>query len=160
MATTINSYSDDFEAALHPLYAPIKSNISEGRVRIGGFVVTLASQAAGEDIALVKIPKGARILGGEIAASATLANSAQISVGLMGADLNGFIDDTVGATVADSVTFLKAAAVQGATKVGFALTTALGYMYETKKEVILTITTSVGTVATEVVKGHVLYVVD
>lgn len=175
MATTINSYSDAITANLQPLYAPLKTNLQGGRVRMAFFRVTLASQAAGEDIACCIIPKGARILGGVLAASATLANSATLAVGLMGKDLSGYIDDAVtggpgynttgaatvvGTPIADGVAVLKAAAAQGATQVPFAITQALGYGYETAKELYLTITTGTGTVSTEVVTGHVLYVVD
>ncbi len=149
MATTIDSYSDALEANLQPLYAPLKTNLQGGRVRMAFFRVTLASQASGEDIAVAIIPKGARILSGVIAASATLANSATLAVGLMGKDGSGYIDDavtggpglkpdgsavTVGTPVADAVACLKAAAAQGATQVPFAVTQALGYGYETAKE--------------------------
>jgi hypothetical protein len=158
MATTIDSYSDELEANLPPLYAPLKPNQYEGRQRIAFFTVTLASQAAGEDIAVCILPKGARIIGGLIVASATLANSAQVSVGLMAKDASGYIDEDL--SVADSVTALKAAAVLSTTQVPFAITQALKYGYETEKELYVTLTTSVGTVATEVITGHVTYVVD
>lgn len=169
-ATVINSYSDELEANLAPLYAPLKPNQYEGRVRTANFRITLAAQAAGEDIAACRLPKGARILGGEIAASATLANSAQVSVGLAAVDGTGLIDDGTalqpdggaasGTPESDQVACLKAAAVLGATQVPFAITQALGYLYETQKELYLTLTTSVGTVATEVITGSVRYVVD
>lgn len=157
-ATTINSYSDELEAALPPLYAPLKPNQYEGRQRVAFFTVTLASQAAGEDIAVAIIPKGARILGGLIVASATLSNSAQVSVGLMAKDASGYID--AAESVSDDVAALKAAAVLSTTQVPFAITSALKYGYETEKELYLTLTTSVGTVGTEVIKGHLTYVVD
>lgn len=160
MATTIDRYSDDLTLEVAPLYGPMRPNLYEGRMRIAAFFFTAAANGTGTDVALCKLPKGARIVSGVIAASGTLANSAQISIGLMGADGNGYIDDTSGATVADSTTFLKAAAIQGATQVGFALTAALGYLYETKKEVYVTMTTSVGALTTEVIRGHVMYVVD
>lgn len=170
-ATVINSYSDELEANLQPLYAPLKTNQQGGRVRMCAFRVTLASQAAGEDIALCIIPKGARLLSGVIVASAALANSAQVSIGLAGTDGSGELKPagitaltTAGASSAnaesDLVTALKAAAVLSTTQVPFLLTQALGYLYETQKEVYLTATTSVGTVATEVVTGHIFYVVD
>jgi len=95
-------------------------------------------------------------------------------VGLAGKDGNGYIDDavesgrrtpanaavTVGTPISDATACLKAAAAQGATQVPFAITNILGYMYETAKEVYLTITTGTGAVTTEEVWGHVLYVVD
>lgn len=174
-ATTLNSYSDEITANLSPLYAPLKTNVSGGRVRIADFRVTLASQASGEDIAVAIIPKGARIIGGILAASGTLSNSATLAVGLKGKDNTGNIDDailggpgldtagaavSVGTPISDNVACLKAAAAQGATQVPFAITMALGYLYETAKECWLTITTGTGTVGTEVVRGHILYVVD
>jgi hypothetical protein len=58
------------------------------------------------------------------------------------------------------VALLKAAAAQGATIVPFALTQALYYGYETEKDLYLTLTTGTGTVATEVIKGHIEYVLD
>lgn len=157
----------------HPeLYAPIKANQYRGKVRVSSFTLTLASQVSGTSFAVVKIPKGARILSGELTASATLANSATLAVGLAAAQgTAGQIDDTVGATVdvtgaaatgpvSDATACLKAAAAQGTAKVVFAATQALGYLYETAKDVYLTLTTGTGTVATEKVMGHVIYVVE
>lgn len=171
----ITAYSDEITANLAPLYAPIKTNRQYGRVRSYCWRLTLASQASGTTFAVAIIPKGARIIGGSIAASATLANSATLAVGIAGKDATGYYDDavaagpgyktdgsavTTGTPVADTTTGLKAAAAQGATLVPFALTQALGYLYETAKEVYLTLTTGTGTVSTEVVTGHVYYVVD
>jgi hypothetical protein len=153
----------------------MKPNVQGGRVRTINWTLTLASQASGTSFAVAKIPKGARILGGIISASATLANSATLAVGLAGADGNGNLDDavaggptlkpdgsavTVGTAVGDSTTCLKAAAAQGATQVPFAITQALGFLYETGKEVWLTLTTGTGTVSTEVVRGYIQYQVD
>lgn len=169
------NFSDEITLNRPPLYAPLKTNRAEGRVRTCNFRLTLASQASGTRFAVAKIPKGARILGGELAASATLANSATLAVGLAGADNNGYYDDavaggpgyktdgsavTVGTPVADADNLLKAAAAQGATQVPFAITQALGYLYETAKEVYLTLVTGTGTVSTEVVTGSIRYVVD
>lgn len=169
------NFSDELTANRPPLYAPLKTNRAEGRVRSCNFRLTLASQVSGTRFAVAKIPKGARILGGELLASATLANSATLAVGLAGADNSGYYDDavaggpglktdgtavTVGTPVADGDALLKAAAAQGATLVPFAITQALGYGYETAKEVYLTLVTGTGTVATEVVTGSVRYVVD
>ena len=176
--TTISGYSTELNQTSpgNPqLYAPLKPNQHRGKVRMSSFSLTLASQASGTSFAVITIPKGARILGGIIAASATLANSATLAVGLAGKDGTGYIDDaltggpalkpdgtavTVGTPVSDAVACLKAAAAQGATQVPFAITQALGYLYETAKEVYLTLTTGTGTVSTETVTGHVLYVVE
>lgn len=169
-ATTISGYSDELTANLAPLYAPLKTNRAEGRVRSCNFRLTLASQVSGTSFAVAVIPKGARIIGGELAASATLANSATLAVGLAAKDGTGLIDDGTiiqpdggaasGTAESDQVACLKAAAAQGTTLVPFAITQALGYLYETGKELWLTLTTGTGTVATEVVTGSVRYVVD
>jgi len=168
--TTITSYSDEIEANLQPLYAPLKTNVSGGRVRVADFTWTCASETTGQSVAVAIIPKGARILGGELAASATLANSATLAVGLKAKDNTGVIDDGTalspanvagnGTAIADLTACLKAAAAQGATIVPFALTLALGYLYETQKELWLTLTTGTGTVGTETVRGQIRYTVD
>ena len=175
-ATTISSYSDEITASLAPNYAPMKPNVQGGRVRSINFRLTLAAQASGTSIAVAKLPRGAKIIGGTLSASATLANSATLAVGLAGADASGYIDDavagvtsgyqpdgsavTTGTAISDSTTCLKAAAAQGATQVPFAITQALGYLYETAKEVWVTLTTGTGAVTTEVVRGDIFYVVD
>lgn len=173
-ATTITRYSDSLNQT-NPgqpqLYAPVKVNIHYGRVRCSNFSITFASEVSGTSFALCIIPRGARIISGQLAASATLANSATLAVGLAAKDKSGLIhlltagglntDGTaVAADVSDGIAVLKAAAVQGTAQVPFAITRALGYLYETAKEVYLTITTGTGTVATEVLFGHVFYVVD
>lgn len=157
-ATVIDSYGTELQANRAPAYAPMLPDVNYGRIRMCFFTVTLASQVAGEDIAVCILPKGARILGGDIAASATLANSAQLSVGLMAKDGSGTID--AANSVSDNVAYLRAAAVQGTAKITHASTTALGYGYKTEKELYMTISTSVGTVSTEVIKGHISFVVD
>jgi hypothetical protein len=171
-ATVIDAWSNELVGAVPVSYAPLPANKHYGRVRCSTFSVTLASQASGTDIALCKIPKGARIVQGEIIASATLANSATLAIGLAGADGSGTIDDVptgssigvdgaaVTSAVSDAVACLKAAAAQGAAKVAFGITQALGFLYETQKEVYLTATTGTGTVATEKVTGYVKYIVD
>lgn len=165
-------YSDALESQVGVNNTQAPGNLSRAKVITAPFIWTAASEAAGAVVNLAVIPKGARLLTGTIAASGTLANSAQISIGLSGKDNNGYLDDvasgssisTAGAAVttaqADSAVCLKAAAVQGATQVGFCLTSALGYLYEVQKECYLTLTTSVGTVSTEVVRGHITYALD
>lgn len=176
-ATTITRYSNEL-AQTSPgspqIYAPLHANQHYGRVRISAFSITFASEASGSSIALCKIPRGARIISGTLAASATLANSATLAVGLMAQDGAGIIhplalagisplntDGTlVTADVSDGTALLKAAAAQGTAQVPFAITRALGYLYETAKDLYLTITTGTGAVSTEVLFGHVLYSVD
>lgn len=169
-ATTISGYADDITLNRPPLYKPLAPDREYGRVRVSTWRLTLASQVSGTSFAVAKLPKGARIIGGIIAASATLANSATLAVGLAAVDGTGLIDDGTilqpdggaasGTAESDQVACLKAAAAQGATQVPFAITLALGYLYKTGKEVWVTLTTGTGTVATEVVIGEVRYVVD
>jgi hypothetical protein len=166
-------YSDALESQVGASNIQAAANLSRSKVVVAPFLWTCASEASGTVVNLAKLPKGARILTAEIVASAALANSAQISIGLSGVDGNGYYEDataaalkldgsavTIGTPVADSAAGLKAAAIQSTTKVGFALTTALGFLYETTKEVYVTATTSVGTIATEVVRGYITYAID
>lgn len=158
MATTIDARSVELAQVLPPNFAPLKPNQEHGRKRVATFHYTFASQAAGHDVALCKLPKGARIIGGSITVSATMA-TCQISLGVMGADENGFID--AAGSVADDVDFLLAAvAITTTPKVLFAQTQALNYLYETEKELYVTLTTSVAAAGAQVVKGSIEYVVD
>lgn len=180
-ATTITGYSTELNQGppgSPQTYQPLKPNQHQGRVRMASFSLTLASQVSGTSFAVMIVPKGARIISGGIIASATLANSATLAVGLAGAPniggvATGNIDDTATgvATVttagaastgsqSDAVACLKAAAVQSTTFVGFALTQALAYLYEVQKDCFITLTTGTGTVATEKVTGHVFYSLD
>ncbi len=172
-ATTITAYSTELgqtAPGAPQTYAPLKSNQHYGRVRCSSFHLTLASQVSGTSFAVLLIPRGARLLSGLIAASATLANSATLAVGIAAADGTGLIDDgtaistanaaATGTALSDLTTAFKAAAAQGATQVPFAITQALGYLYEFQKDCYITLTTGTGTVSTEVVTGHALYVVD
>ena len=168
MATTvIDTYADQLQAFVES-GTLMDTNLSFSRTFAIPFVHTCSAEGINADIALAIIPKGARIISGEIVASATLANSAKISIGLAGKDATGTIDDvpsgssisTAGAAVTaaqdDSLVCLKADTTQSTTKVGFALTTALGFMYEAKKDLYLTATVTVGAVTTEVLRGYVL----
>ena len=176
--TTISGYSAELNQGppgQPNVYAPLKPSQYTGVLRISEFTLTLASQTSGTSFAVMKLPQGARIISGSIIASATLANSATLAVGLAGADGDGYIDEalstgtglntdrsavTTGTPISDGVAVLKAAAAQGATAVGFALTQALGYLYETNKALYITLTTGTGTVATEVVTGHCVWVLN
>lgn len=171
-ATTIARYSDEVTLNLPPLYHPLLPDRSHGRVRCATFTFTAAADVVAS-FAVACIPPNARILSGLIVASATLSNSAQVSVGLAAKDGTGIIQTLVGiagrrttanaaiaADESDGVALLKAAAVLSTTQVPFAITQALGYLYRTTKETWLTLTSSVGTLGTEIITGHVFYVVD
>lgn len=167
-------YSDAIQLQVESTNTPAPSNLSRGKTTSAPFIWTCSSEVSGTVIGLVKIPKGARLLSGWIVASATLSNSAAVSVGLSATDATAITDPatvawyktdgtagTIGTTVADSAVCLKAAAALTTTKTEFLVTTALGFLYETQKEVWLTLTTSVGTVGTtEIVRGYINYVVD
>lgn len=158
MATTIDDRSVELTQVQPPSYSPLKPNQEHGRVRAAVFTYTFASQAAGHDVALCKLPKGARVIGGNISVSATMG-TCTLAVGVMGADLSGFID--AAGSVADDIDFfLAAVAITTTPKVGFALTQALNYLYETEKELYLTMTTGTAAAGTQVVKGEIQYVVD
>lgn len=171
-ATTISTYSDALESEIGSGATQAPGNLSRSKVIVAPFKWTCASEVSGTSIGLVKIPKGARLLTGVMAASAALANSGTLAVGLAGVDGTGTIDDvptgsstsTADAAVttaqSDSTTCLKAAAAQSTTQVAFCLTTALGYGYEVQKECWLTVTTGTGTISTEIVRGHITYAVD
>lgn len=178
-ATTLSTYSDALESQVGSGNTQAPANLSRSRIVIAPFKWTCASEATSTSIGIVKIPKGARLIAGTIAASAALDTSAGLSVGLAAVDGTGIIDDLSGAPLvagvatgtstadaavttaqSDSTTCLKALAGQSTTKVDFVATSALGYGYETQKEVWLTFTVGTHAVATEIVRGHVTYAVD
>lgn len=149
MATTINSYADGLEdfIASGAQVEPLEGGVRTYRAKA---VITLATQASGEDIAVFLLKKGTTLWGGNLYASATLDNSATLAVGLMGADGSGYITAD-NSTTADTVNGLKTAAAQGTTLVTFGTTVALYWGYTLEKDCYLTITTGTGTVATETV---------
>ena len=165
-------YSDAIETQVSSTATPAPANLSRSKKSTAPFIWTAASEVSGTVIGLVKIPKGARLLSGWMIADASFG-STQLSVGLSATDATANIDDaveagykpdgtavTVGTAVADSATCLKAAATITTTKLEFLVTTALGFLYETKKEVWLTLTTSAATAGTAVVRGYIDYAVD
>lgn len=166
-------YSDALESQVGVNNTPAPGNLSRAKLITAPFIWTCAAEASGTTVNVAVLPKGARIISGVLAASATLANSATLAVGIAGKDNNGYYDDataaglktdgsavTVGTPVADATAAFKAAAAQGATQVPFCITSALGYGYETQKECYLTLTTGTGAVTTEVVRGHIIYALD
>jgi len=94
-ATTINNYGVELNQGPpgNPqTYLPLRPNQRDGRVRMQMFTYKAASDASGQNIALLKIPKGARLIDLAVAVSATLG-SATLAFGLAGANGNGYIDD-------------------------------------------------------------------
>ena len=157
-ATVIDRYGTELTQIQPPNYAPLKPNEYEGRVRIARWSVVWTTDAAGTDVAVHKLPKGARVINGTWYTSAS-TGTATIAIGLMGADGTGFID--AAGLVSDNVAFfLAAAAVTVLTEQRYANTIALNYGYETEKEVYVTVTTGTAVMAGQTFRGHTLYVVD
>lgn len=165
-------YSDALESQVGASNTQAAGNISRAKVITAPFIWTAASEASGTTVNVAVIPKGARLLAGEMIASASFS-TAQISVGIAGKDNNGYYDDaltsglktdasavTAGTPVADSVAAFKAAATITTTKLPLFATVALGFLYETQKECYLTFTTSVASVSTDVIRGYITYAVD
>jgi len=161
-ATTIDTYGTEAGAIRNvaSAYAPLKPNQAGGRMRFAMFTRVYASEAAGDDTALCVLPKGARIISGEAHMSAS-GGSTTFAFGLMGKDGTGFIDDTVGATVSDNNAILLAAQTITTTAiVRLAATYALSCMYETTKELWVTVTTATATIGTQTLRGWIAYTVD
>jgi len=156
--TVIDSYSAELTQGLPPLYAPVKTTQLQGRVRIATFTRQYVTEAAGDDTALVVLPKGAKILNIHLQLSAS-SGAATLAVGIAGKDKTGFIDGP--GTISDSNAFFRAAAaLTVTTDTVCGDTQALNTMYETLKEVWITITTAAAAMANQLLTGYVLYVVD
>lgn len=161
-ATTISTYGTEAGAIKNvaSAYAPLKPNQAGGRVRCAVFTRVYASEVAGDITALCVLPKGARILRGEVHMSAS-GGSTTFAFGLMGKDGSGYIDDTVGATVSDNqAILLTAQTITTTALVRIAATNALSCMYETTKELWVTVTTGAATIGTQTLTGFIEYVVD
>lgn len=159
-ATTINNYGVELSQGPPgntPTYAPLRPNQKDGRLRVQMFTYKGVSDASGQNIALLKIPKGARLLDLCLAVSSTLG-SATLAFGLAGANGNGYIDDanvpqyqatgiygsdTSGAQVADGVALVSAAATYTSANSLIHLlgATAQNYMVAPAAEGVLNIST-------------------
>jgi hypothetical protein len=72
---------------------------------------------------------------------------------------SGYLDAAL--SVADNVAYLKAAAAQTTTTpVDLAATVALGMLYETEKELYVTVTTAAAAMAGQTLSGYIMYVVE
>lgn len=151
-------------------YQPLKSNESEGRVRqkYWNFNTTDdldgATLADGDNIKLVKLLKGTRIMLGKVWFEAMGANMTA-DIGLEGADGSGYID--ADDSVADDPNFFTTAAidVSGAGEADFAALQEDNIGYELTKDCYLTVNTvdSVGSnpwAADKDFDGFVWYVLD
>lgn len=186
-ATTINNYGVELNQGPpgNPqTYAPLRANQLGGRVRWAQFQYVAASDASGQNIALCKLPAGARIKRIAYAVSAS-TGSATLAWGLAGANGDGFVDNgtganTVGSTVSDSVNALGAAAantsanmlteVLVATPVAYSaapasegvvtLSGSKGWMYMLAKDCYLTVTVGTAALTTQIIQGFVEYILD
>jgi hypothetical protein len=183
MATTITNYSVELSqnAPVAPnTYAPLRAYQYMGRFRISTFTYTFASDASGVSNALCRIPQGALIVDFVYQLSATMGGTCTLAFGLMGADGNGYIDDsptgsivtggsstgadtnTTGTTtVADSTTALLAATALTATTIT-RLTVATSYfpLYRAAKDLFVTVTVGAASASTQKLQGYVIYVLD
>jgi len=164
MAITIDQYSQELTTVRAEGNSKLAPNVDGGRMRIKHFNHNtnddgVSGDADGQNIALCKIPKGARVLEVFLAFEA-MGGSSVLDLGLAGTDGSGFIDEAD--TVADDDDLFAAAlSVVSAGEAVVADTIAQNYAYETDKEVYL-----VATVETDAwdadkdLTGHVVYVVD
>jgi hypothetical protein len=142
-------------------YAPLKPNELGGRVRVAYFYYKpTAAVAADKVIRLTRLPAGARILGGEVKSNAFVA-TADLNVGLIGADGNGYTDKA-GTVDDDNNLFAALLDVATAGAYEFGNTTALGYGTVIDKEcdLIGELKTAGMDGSADILQGHVLYVVD
>jgi len=149
------AFSDQLAQVQPPNYAPLRPNEAEGRVRLAYFTKTFASEASGFYMGLCRIPRGARLLRGCLYMSAS-TGSATIAIGLCGKDDSGFIAPGV----ADGPALCLAAQTMSTTEVPFLVTQALYQGYVTVKELYLTLTTGGAAMASQTLRGYLLYVVD
>lgn len=143
-------------------YNPLRPYEQHGRVRRAYFTLAVAAQAQNLLIGLANIPKNARVFGGKFKKSATAGAIVNWDMGLAGNDGNGFIDDTVGATVADAPAhFGNIANTTAAQDVEWGVLPASNTGYVTKKDCILTLTVKGAAVtAAATLSGYVEYIVD
>ncbi len=187
MATTITHYGTELTQGPpgNPqTYQPLRVNQLGGRVRFAMFNWVTASEPVGSNIALAKIPGGARLVDIGMSISAGLG-STTLSFGLAGADGTGYIDDgtganTCGTQTADSVSCISGATgyppvalahlllptpvaydtANGAQSGVVTIGGSGGWLYQTAKDVYLTVTVNAATIGTIVLSGYVLYVLD
>lgn len=143
-------------------FSPLRPNEAHGRMRMAFFTRAILAEAQNAVIALCNIPKNARIMRGFIFTSATPGATVNFDIGLVGRNLNGFIDDTVGATVADNNSYLGNFAPAAAAASGnFANTVAFHNGYIAAKDLILCAQVKGAAVtAASNLTGYVEYVVD
>lgn len=145
-------------------YSPLKPSEQHGRIRIAYFTRAVAAEAQNAVVGLCKIPKGARFLIGYFMKSATAGATVNWDFGLVGADNNGFIDDTSGATVADSAAtawFGNIANTTAESVANFGTVPSAKKGYTLTKDCLLVLTVKGAAVtAAATLTGYVEYVLD
>jgi hypothetical protein len=143
-------------------YNPLRPYEQHGRVRRTWFTLAVAAQAQNSVHGLCFLPKNARVFGGKFKKSATAGATVTFGIGLAGNDNNGYIDDTVGATVADNTTYFGTVAnTTAASDVEWGVLPASNCGYVTKKDCMLTLLVSAAAVtAAATLTGYVEYIVD
>lgn len=145
-------------------YSPLKPSEQHGRVRIAYFTLAVAAQAQNSVHGLCNIPKNARVLNGVFMKSATAGVTVNWDLGLVGNDNNGFIDDTSGATVADSAAtawFGNLANTVAESNQSFAQLPSAKRGYTLTKDCLLVLTVKGAAVtAAATLSGYVEYVLD
>lgn len=145
-------------------YNPLKPYEYHGRVRESWFTLAVAAQAQNAVVGLCKLPKNARVLNGWFKKSATAGATVNWDLGLVGADNNGYIDDTLGATVADSAAtawFGNVANTTAESTANFATLPSTKNGYVLTKDCLLVVTVKGAAVtAAATLTGWVEYVVD
>ena len=145
-------------------YSPLKPAEQHGRVRIAYFTRAVAAEAQNAVIGLCNIPKNARVLNGYLQKSATAGATVNWDLGLAGNDNNGYIDDTSGATVADSAAtawFGNVANTTAESTQQFAQLPSTKRGYTLTKDCLLVLTIKGAAVtAAATLSGYVEYVLD
>ena len=139
----------------------LKANEIAGRVREARFTFTpTVAVAAAQVLALVKLPAGARIIGGKLTSNGTVATGT-LEIGLIAQDGLGVIDPA-GPTADATNLFATSIAIATAGEYFFAHTQALNYGYETKVPVYVAAKFNTAGMAGngDSLQGHVLYVTD
>jgi len=161
MATHKSKQHQQWSAQGH---APLKPNEHYGRVRFSFFQFHAIRDAEGavvaqnDDVELLTIPAGARLIAGEVK-SGSFGASVTLDIGLKGYDGTGFLD--VNGLVPDDPDAI-ATNVDISSAVDFSLFEENAFwLYETEKELILTALFEGANPADNIeLAGYVEYVVD
>jgi hypothetical protein len=137
-----------------------------GKVRLAELNYTKPAAttfAEGDTLLLTKLPKGARVIGVHARLVAFGANQV-LNLGLMGADGSGVYDQSGTADDADFLIDADTVAAAGGEVLTVDLSAA-GYLYETSKEVYVTLTaedtaSTTALAAGAAIKGYILYSVE